>query len=225
MRLALVIRGISAATYMSANDKSTKVMDYADFIEGYRAKLISGLERLGYDRIDVFLVTYAAATEEKRSAIEADYGSVASHFDEYVECTGRAVYPVIASQYVKGLDLTAEHAARLDICYDAYLLTRFDMCIHKPLDEYRIDVNKLNIAFCCERVDLVDDALWLLPAKLEPVLRRALGHVVSSNCMTHDILTHLRRELAVPADQDSTWLSYMIDGMFWCRKNPMYTLV
>ena len=224
MRLALVIRGVSEATYVSSHDRTTKVMDYAAFIEGYRAKLLRGLERLGYDRIDVFLVTYET-TEEKRSAIVADYGAVGSHFGQFVECVQSymTVYPIIASQYVKGLDLAAEHAAALGITYDAFLLTRFDMDIQKPLDEYRVDVGKFNVAFCCERSDYFDDALWLLPAKFEPALRGALSYVVSGECMTHAIKGHLRRLVAAP--DDATWLNYMVDGMYLCRKNPLYTLV
>ena len=219
MRLAIIIRGVSYGDYISSISQSQTRTSYLDFIDDFKKLVVDELKIIGYSHIDIFLITYHSDMPQDK--IIADYGAVDAHFSELQYHIAFNIYSVITKQYHQGYVMACNYAEKHGFEYDAFLFTRFDIRLKKPLTQFRVDPTKLNISFNAENMGICDDSFWLVPKQHMPLLLKGLQHPMNGECMSHEILRHLINYANMPEEQ---WLNFMIDGFYWCHSTPFYHL-
>lgn len=83
----------------------------------------------------------------------------------------------------------------MEICaekYDWVVVTRFDGIFDYPITELPVADNKFNVLCHAERLDLIDDNLWIFPSSMIPNVIKVLDAIFSNKIKsTHEIFTSL----------------------------------
>lgn len=173
--LAIVFRGISYSNKKGISH-SNKV-DYTTCIESYKLNVLPSLKKV-FGKIDTFLYTYYS---EKMIDIINDYNPK----DIALMPNSSLVAQKNANAYVGELICKSFDLAMSAGDYDYILELRFDLYFYKRLDETKLDLDKINIAWRGE-VGQCDDAFVIFPKKYIPIARE---YYKSGRC-THYIHKH-----------------------------------
>jgi hypothetical protein len=164
-RLAIVVRGIG---YYRDDTKVSRssVVDYRNCLASFKENLLKPL-RTRFE-IDVFLITYYS---ELLPEMIKDF----SPKDVFIMPRKDLKRQSNPNEYVCKLicdcfDLVEEYK------YDFVLENRFDLYYYRPINPSRIDLSKVNFAWCGE-LGQCDDSFIIFPIKFLPRAREFLENV------------------------------------------------
>lgn len=171
--LAIVFRGISYSNKKGVS-QSDKV-NYKECFESYKINVLPSLQKV-FGKIDTFLYTYYS---EKLVDIIKDYKPK----DVTIMPTTELVPHKNGNAYTghlisKSLDFVTTAGD-----YDYVLELRFDLYFYKKLNETKLNLDKINIAWKGEDAGQCDDAFIIFPKKYIPLVS---DYYKKGNC-THYI--------------------------------------
>ena len=191
MKYALCLRGISFQRKYQHWAAGEHDIDYADTCANIHQRIVDDLRANGHT-VDIFLATYK---NEKQSQIINDFEPQGSIFSD--PFPDMSAHQCIAVNTLLCLELIKRSQEREGTRYDQIIITRFDAAFSENFGALNIDKEKFNFLCRAEKTSpqLVDDNLWVLPAKFLDPFRDVLSEVASGMYWGHELLPHLTERI------------------------------
>lgn len=191
MNLALVYRGFYKRNFHKKNNFNL------DIFKNH----LDSINSLDIKNIDIYLHTYSVNDYEDNKFLSLFLNHNLKKYIIEKEINKKISYSIINS-----LNLVDEN-------YDLIINTRFDVYFIKPLNEFNINYEKLNLLFkeqerYWNEDKRVSDLIYIFPKKYNNILTSALTK--SMNCRPHGPGHFIYKHLNINENE----INFMIDGFF-----------